>query len=276
MLTFIADFFETVGGAEQNDSVLIQHLINKYKVNCILSHQCTIQNISESNFIIVGNFVNLKPEIKNYITNNKNYLIYEHDHKYVKTRDPSRYNNFKIPQSDIVNYEFYKNAKKIVCLGQKQVNIIRENLKIKNLHSISSSLWTKEKLNFIRNLSEIKKTKQVYGIVESSNLIKNTDKSIQYCIQKGIDYELFSSPDTYEFLKKMNEYQGIVFFPGVLESMCRLIVEAKMLNCKIITNPKMLGAYYEPWFSLSGKKLNDVISNNVAAALKKFEELIDE
>lgn len=276
MLTFIADFFETVGGAEQNDSVLIQHLMGKYRVDCILSHSCTIENIAESNFIIIGNFVNLHPQVKDYITNNKKYVIYEHDHKYVKTRDPSRYSNFEIPESDIINYEFYKNAKKVVCLGQKQVDIISKSLKIENLHSISSSLWSPEKLSFIRNLSDTKKTKEQYGIVDSSNPIKNTNKSIQFCNQKSINYELFSSSDTHEFLEKMNEYQGIVFFPGVLESMCRLVVEAKMLNCKIITNPKMLGAYYEPWFSLSGKELNDTISNNVNAALRKFEELIDE
>jgi hypothetical protein len=276
MLTFIADFFETVGGAEQNDSVLIQHLMSKYKVDCVLSHLCTISSISESSFLIIGNFINLHPQVKNYITNNKKYVIYEHDHKYVKTRDPSRYSNFKIPESDIVNYEFYKNAKKVVCLGQKQVDIIRENLKIENLHSISSSLWTSEKLDFIRSLSDIKKPTERYGIVQSSNPIKNTNRSIQFCTQKNINYELFSSSDTRVFLEKMNSYQGIVFFPGVLESMCRLVVEAKMLNCKVITNPKMLGAYYEPWFSLSGKELNDTISNNVNSALKKFEELIDE
>ncbi len=274
MIAFIADFFDNLGGAEQNDSILIEHLSSKYKVKCILSHLCTVEEIKNSQFIIVGNFVNLQHHIVDYIINNKNYIIYEHDHKYVKTRDPSRYNNFEIPQTDIVNYEFYKNAKKVVCLGQKQVEIIRDNLRIENLHSISSSLWSKNRLNLINTLSATKKKVGIFGIVDSNNSIKNTGKAMQYCKNKNISYELFSSNNSEEFLSLLASYEGLVFFPGVLESMCRLVVEAKMLNCKVITNPKMLGAYYEPWFHLTGQELIEKISINVQKALEFFESEI--
>jgi hypothetical protein len=38
--------------------------------------------------IIIGNFIWLAKEVKDYITENYSYIIYEHDHKYLKTRDP--------------------------------------------------------------------------------------------------------------------------------------------------------------------------------------------
>ncbi len=274
MIVFIADFFDHLGGAEQNDSILIEYLASKYKIKCILSHTCTINEIQDSEFIIIGNFVNLHHQVRDYITNSKNYIIYEHDHKYVKTRDPSKYSNFQIPKSDIVNYEFYKHAKRVVCLGQKQVDIIKDNLGIDNLHSISSSLWSKSRLNLMSTLSSTKKKNGVFGIVNSSNSIKNKTKAIQFCRHKNISYELFSSNDPEEFLTSLASYEGLVFFPGVLESMCRLVVEAKMLNCKVITNPKLLGAYYEPWFSLVGQELIEKISTNVQNALEYFESEI--
>ena len=274
MIVFIADFFDALGGAEQNDSILINHLASKHKIKCVLSHVCTIDELRDSSFVIIGNFVNLNHQVKNYITNNKKYIIYEHDHKYVKTRDPSRYNNFEIPESDIVNYEFYKHAKKVVCLGQKQVDIIKKSLNIDNLHSISSSLWSDDRLNLIRTLSSVEKKKEIFGIVNSGNSIKNTAKAVQYCEAKNISYELFSSSDPEKFLTSLASYEGLVFFPGVLESMCRLVVEAKMLNCKVITNPKLLGAYYEPWFNSMGQELIEKISANVKSALEYFESEI--
>ena len=66
----------------------------------------------------------------------------------------------------------------------------------------------------------------------------------------------------------------LVFFPGVLESLSRLVVEAKMMNCKIVTTPKLLGAYYEDWFGMSGESLIKKIEEKIDSAFLLFEEVI--
>ena len=276
MIAFIADFFDILGGAEQNDSVLYNHLNIKTKIVKILSHECTVSSIQAFDKLLIGNFTNLSEEVKQYICKNTKYTIYEHDHKYVSTRDPSIFKNFIVPKEHVINSEFYKNAEAVICLGKKQVELISSCLDIpaSKLHSISGSLWSSQKLDFISNLLETQSKKDIFGIVDSANPIKNTRKAIEFCQKNKINYELFSSNDPKQFLTCLSGYKGLVFFPAVLESMCRLVIEAKMLNCQVITTPKKIGAFYEDWIHLSGKELIKNVRSNVNKALQKFEDLL--
>ena len=36
----------------------------------------------------------------------KEYLIYEHDHKYLSSRNPADFDNFQAPKEEIINYDF--------------------------------------------------------------------------------------------------------------------------------------------------------------------------
>jgi len=275
-VAFIADFFSShlLGGAELNDSVLLTYLKKSFDIDLVHSKDVIIDNLNEYDFLIVSNFCMLSDKSKSFIQNNSKYIIYEHDHKYVSTRDPSKFIDFEIPENYIMHREFYKNAKKVVCLGQKQVEIISKNLKIENLESISGSLWSQKKLSYLRKLSKNQQKNDKFAIVDSTNPIKNTQKAISFCEKNKIKFELIKSQDPYKFIDMLAGYKGLVFFPGVLESMCRLIIEAKMVNCKLITSPKMLGAFYEPWFSLNGEELIDTIEENVHSALKRFSDII--
>ena len=100
---FVSDFFTndlpSPGGGELSDAELIQYLESKslsiLKVRC---QNVTEKLIKENNFFIVSNHVSLNPMFKKMLEN-KRYVIYEHDHKYVSTRDPSRFTNFIAPKS---------------------------------------------------------------------------------------------------------------------------------------------------------------------------------
>ena len=271
---FIADFFSSqlTGGAELNDSVLIEYLEKKFDVSKILSDQCTLDKIKDLDFLIISNFVGLNSKIINYITSNKQYIIYEHDHKYVSTRDPARFRDFKIPVDKLINIPFYRAAKKVVCLSNIQVKILKESANLNNCVSIGTSLWHPKTLEYINNLDKTKINKS--AVVNSKNPIKNTELAERFCKEKNIEYDLISSGDTREFLKILAKYDSLVFIPGVLESLCRLVVEAKMLGCKVFTKTKMIGASYEDWFNLSGDELVEKIAENVHNAILLFEKLI--
>ena len=274
-VAFVSDFFDNqlLGGAELNDGVLIKHLQKKFSVKSIKSTECKKSDLEGSDFVIVSNFVGLHPELRQFIVSNKPYIIYEHDHKYVSNRDPSKFKDFVIPQEYLVNQDFYAQAKKVICLSSSQVDIIEKNLKISNLENISCSLWSAERLDLLEGLSETVKNDK-FAIMNSSNPIKNTKLAQQVCVKNNLKYDLIKSDDQIEFLKILSSYKGLVFIPGVLESLSRLVTEAKMMNCKILTTPKMLGAAYEDWFDLSGKDLISVIRENVNSALDLFEREI--
>ena len=115
-IIFIADFFsyQVNGGAELNDHEFINFLIKKnYEVESINSSICDIKYIesNRSNFFVISNFVLLHASCLEYLEKNCNYVIYEHDHKYLKNRNPAIFTNFEAPKNEITNYNFYKNAK---------------------------------------------------------------------------------------------------------------------------------------------------------------------
>jgi len=275
-IIFISDFFKTevLGGAESNDSVLLSHLLKKNydvkKINCV---HLDNSHYNKNNFFIVSNFASLSDNHKSKLQNER-YIIYEHDHKYLKTRDPSKFENFVAPSSQIINKEFYENAEAVVVLSDICKNVIEQNLNLNNVHSIGCSLWSKEKLDYIKSLPSEEKNGK-FLILNSSNPIKNTKKSVEFCKAKNISYDLINNCSEEELLQKMSQYDGFVFFPGVLETFSRISAEAKMLNCKLLTKPKLLGFASEEIFTLSGIRLIEEISDRVKKALELFENLIN-
>ena len=105
---FIADFFmsQILGGGEINNEEFI-HLLKSQglsiiKINSELVTTNYIKNNKDHCFII-SNFINLTENVKNELMNSR-YVIYEHDHKYLKNRNPGIYKNFIAPKTEIVNF----------------------------------------------------------------------------------------------------------------------------------------------------------------------------
>ena len=101
---FISDFFkdDLLGGGEINDNNLINHLESSCEVNRFHSRTVKIEDLSDLDSIIVGNFTMLRPEVMNYLISDKEYIIYEHDHKYVDTRDPPNSKDFRFQNLELL------------------------------------------------------------------------------------------------------------------------------------------------------------------------------
>ena len=255
----IADFFykDFTGGAELNDYSLIKQFkkrgIEVEEVYCRDANLEFLEKNKDSRFII-ANFVSLAPDRVRYIIDNIDYVIYEHDHKYLKTRNPIFYKEFIAPAEDLINYEFYENAKRVVCLTQLAFDVFTENTGLDNVSKIGASVWTDEDLDYISTLSETEKIGK-YAIMDSDNPIKKREKCIEFCEAKGIPYDLIKDKNHRNFLQKLSNYEGLLFMTGHLETCCRVIVEAKMLGCKVIFQKKLIGAASEDWFELTGDEL---------------------
>ena len=276
-IVFISDLFQEdlIGGAELNDSVLIHFLESKgLEVLKLRSNKIKDEDILENDFFIVSNFVGLSEKHK-ILLQMKKYIIYEHDHKYVSTRDPSKFINFDIPEDKIINKKFYQNAHKVIVLSKICKQIIEKTLGIDNVISIGTSLWSEEKLSFIESLSTIEKTKE-YCIVNSSNPIKGTREAKHYADSKGLNSELIGPLPPQKLLLEMAKYQNFIFVPKVLETLSRIVVEAKMLGCNVLTSKKLIGAAYEDWFQLQGQELINAIRQKVSDALNTFFQICTE
>ena len=256
-LVFISDFFasQLTGGAELNDGVLLSHLrqLGSYSVRTVNSQNVTPETLQGADVCILSNFTNLSEANKNLLMTQE-YLIYEHDHKYIKTRDPSRFPEFKIPQGQLINEALYRNAKAVVVLSKVCKEIMEQNLAISHVHNIGTSLWSNARLDYIQTLQNTPKNEK-FAVIRSNNQIKGTAAAIQVCEQQGIDYDLIGPANPEEILSLLAQYTGFVFCPKVLETFSRISAEAKMLGCKLLTAPKMLGFASEDIYALKGEEL---------------------
>ncbi len=189
-VVFVADFFsdQILGGAESNDSVLISYLeSNNFNVVKKHSAHCTLQALQayKDEFFIISNFVGLSEASKQYITENCNYIIYENDHKYVATRDPSKFKNFDIPSAQVVNYHFYNKAKKVIVLSQICKDVLEKNKSVKQLKGDSRPFFKQHDRKYALECCRYVDRVIIFDEKTPYNLIKQLKPDI---IVKGGDY----------------------------------------------------------------------------------------
>ena len=104
---------------------------------------------------------------------------------------------------------------------------------------------------------------------------KNTRETIFYCDKKNYEYDLISSQKYQEFLSLLANNNKFIFLPKTPETLSRVVVEARMMNIKTITN-KRVGAAHEPWFHLKGEDLIYYMENKKKETINKIIEVINE
>ena len=280
---FVADSFRQshLGGAELHDDVVLQHLkynnlLYDYKKSQEITDQYLKEHIDKTWFI--GNFAGIQSEHKTFLADNCNYLIYEHDYKFCKLRNPITFPNFVCPPHQMTNLNFYFRAKKVICLSKMHRDIFEKNLAANNLTNINCSMWSDEDLTVILNLEkEFRDNKKDrFAIINNSNPIKKTRETVAFCDKNNIEYDLISSPDHHSFLRMLAQYKGLIFRTGHPEPTPRVAIEAKMLGCKFMSQKELIGVAHEDYFNLSGKDMIEEVRKMRDQALHKIIGWINE
>jgi hypothetical protein len=276
---FLQDFFadQHLGGAELHDDVVAQYFATRgllhSKINTYnLTPEMVLANTDKAWFI--SNFVGLKNVCKALLAKHCKYLIYEHDYKFLKNRNPINYPNFLAPdETHKYNFTFYQSAIKIMCLSKMHRRIFDANLGLPNIDNINCSMWSDTDLALLKSLNTVPK-KEKFAVIESTNIIKKTAQTVEYCQRAGIPYDLISAPTHTEFLKLLATYTGLVFQTGHPEPTPRVAVEAKMLNCKFLSQKEVIGVAHEDWFPLNGDELIEEVRQMRDSACLKLENIL--
>jgi len=276
-IVFIADYFveQIIGGGELNNKELATIFKNKdYDIKEIQSRFVTLEFLEscKESFIILSNFVELSFDCREALCD-LNYIIYEHDHKYLKSRNPATYENFKAPDSEIINYNLYKSAIAVLCQSNLHKKILQSNLDIDNVVNLGGNLWSEESLNIIEEMSKLEK-KDCCSIMQSNIPHKNTSGALRYCNYKDLKYELISDRDYKQFLRKLGSNSKFLFLPQTPETLSRVVVEARMMGCSVVTN-NLVGATSEEWFEMKGVELINFLRNKKQEIAATIENLID-
>ena len=275
-IVFISDFFveQILGGGELNDFECYNLLTERgFKTHRINSHLVNVGDLDPNHTYVISNFINLNENVKNKLADYK-YIIYEHDHKYIKNRNPAAFIDFKAPNNMLVNIDFYKNAKAVLCQSQFHLNIVHKNTRLDNLINLSGNLWSTKSLDFMSSISDKQKTDS-FAILDSKIGHKNTTGCINYCLSKGGNYNLISDNNYFSFLTKLGKNKRFIFIPKTPETLSRVCVEARMMNMSVVVND-LVGASKESWFSFKGKELVEFMFSKRETIINTLLDTINE
>tara|TARA_B100002019_G_scaffold293170_1_gene319126 strand:- start:3886 stop:4737 length:852 start_codon:yes stop_codon:yes gene_type:complete len=272
-LTFciISDFFidDFIGGAALNDEQIFLEFEKSGKNAIkIKSKDLSLEKIKEIKDykLIISNFFHLEDEVKNYIQNNCDYVLYVHDYKFVQHTNPAIYKDFEVPKDELINVDFHNNSKAIICQSSFQKRIYDLNLDSHKLtKNFSGNLWDDRCFEIFSEYLEYPKNNKV-AVVKSNLPQKGTPESIKLCIDNRLDYDLVYDDDYYSFIKKLGLFSAIAFVPFTPETLSRVCVEGKMMGLEVYTT-NLVGATYEPWFNKKGQDMIDEMKNRRASVV---------
>jgi len=278
-LIWIADLYaaQYAGGAEIVNEIMIEGLEslgwNVEKWYCSEVTPERLRENADCKFVL-GNFLQMNAESFHTMASECDYILYEHDHKYVRTRDPSMFPNYIAPGHLIVNTPIYRNAMAVLCQSKLHADVVKNNLLLSNVVDMSCSLWSEHELATLKQHCGAEKNNKVF-ILNSDNPIKGTAEAVEWCKINNIEYDLHGPLPHSELIATMAQYEKVVFFPRTLESFNRFVVEARALNCELITN-KNNGATHQDWFpSLKGDELIQYLEAHCAVAPIQLSMLLD-
>tara|TARA_R100000664_G_C2744735_1_gene132675 strand:+ start:852 stop:1700 length:849 start_codon:yes stop_codon:yes gene_type:complete len=277
-IVFIADAFveDIAGGGELNNAeATLCFLQQGYDVHRIYSRYFTPQVLNDFKgcFFILGNFVLVPPpSLKGLLK--EDFLIYEHDHKYIRSRNPAIYENYLAPKDQLINLPLYKSAKAVLCQSQFHKDIVYKNTGLSNLVSLGGNLWPLTALEYMREISKQDKNDCV-SVLDSNIEHKGTNEAIMFCRAKNYDFKLVRDANYRNFLAKLGANNSFAFFPKTPETLSRVVVEARMMGLKIISNNN-IGATKEEWFQLRGEALIDFMIEKRAEISNKILSYVGE
>ena len=179
----IDDFPKGFGGSE---------LVNKTVFNKLLVDEfiasVDFEDVDAEAFYIISNISTMQDDKVDMITNHANYIILEHDYKFVRSRHPWRYENSIVPPLEIINKNLYKNAKAVFVQTTDHLSVFRDNKIEGNFIDLKCSIWSDEELDYLESIN-LKGDHKSYKfcVVQSSNWIKNQQGAEEFLKFSKID-----------------------------------------------------------------------------------------
>ena len=282
MFVFVADVFDDqyTGGAELSLGALIKS--SRLPVARIFSHTLTTKMMEGARdaFWIFGNFCNVSEECMLYAAQNLNYSVIEFDYKFCKYRTTHLHKEAEGEECDCDTSKYAKlvaiflKKSKVnwwMSEGQRQIYIEKFPLLKDAKNIVLSSIFYEDTLEKLKSLSEIEKNDK-WLIFASDSWIKGTEDAISYAKENALDYEVVGGLEYDDFLRKMAQSKGVLFFPRGYDTCPRLIIEAKLLGCELNIND-LVQHKEEPWFTGSVDKIYEYLSERATIFWTTINEL---
>lgn len=261
-VVFVSDMFvdDYVGGAELTSEALIG--ASPFKVFKLHSRDVSIELLQAGyeKYWIFGNFANLDANLIPTIVANMSYSILEYDYKYCRYRSPEKHEvSEHAPcmchdeQHGKMVSAFMYGAKSLWWMSEQQ-KLHYEKLfpfLVERPSTVLSSVFDEETFATIHILQEKYKDQPRSGwiILGSPSWVKGSDAATNWCIDNGKTYEVIWGLTYSETLRKLAQAEGFVYMPNGRDTCPRMVIEAKLLGCKLQLNEYVQHSD-EEWFKI--------------------------
>lgn len=256
---FVADMFanEYVGGAELTTQALIGSCpLNVYKIK---SRSVTLEMLRKGKecFWIFGNFAELNPQLIPSIVANLQYSIVEYDYKYCRYRSPEKHAaDTKSPCDchDQINGKlisaFMYGASSLWWMSEKQMHHYHSLFPFLNdkPNIVLSSVFDDKTIATIKLLRESSLEKKGWIVLGSNSWIKGAEAAKAWCESNDKEYEVIWNLTYEQTLAKLAASEGFVYLPAGKDTCPRMVIEAKLLGCKLELNDNVQHKD-EEWFA---------------------------
>lgn len=262
-IVFVADLFAEhyVGGAELTTQALIDECPLPHMK--ILSKDLNLDLLKQGvdKFWIFGNFAQMNPELIPSIIGNLKYSVLEYDYKYCRFRSPEKHLASTGKNCDCQEKlngklisAFYYGSRGLWWMSEAQkewyTRIFPFLLEKNNI--VLSSVFSKETLGMIKLLRErsnsLSESKKSWIVLGSDSWIKGAKKAKNWCEENKKEHEVVWNVSYDVMLEKLSRAEGFVYLPEGKDTCPRMVIEAKLLGCKLHLNDNVQHKD-EEWFS---------------------------
>jgi hypothetical protein len=264
-LIVVADFFveEVLGGAELTTNAILS--VCPYSFVKIKSSFLTADFIlaNKDKYWLFGNFFNINFNLVPLIINYLNYSVIEYDYKFCKYRSTDIHAKLENKACDCSNKIFalviqqlFLGARQVWWMSEEQLKLQLNNLKFLNKANnlVLGSVFSKETLDIIKNLTKKSIKKSGVIVFNSDNWLKGTNESIEWCKANNLNYCLAKTNNYLDMLMLLRKNKMLVYLPNGKDTCPRLVIEAKLLGCQLVLNDNVQHKN-ESWFNQSPNKI---------------------
>lgn len=249
-MIFVQDFLlsDLVGGAELSMDALHRSAPVPYAV--VRSSQLTLEMVKSATnrHWVFGNFAQLNPALIHAFSVSKlSYSVFEHDYKFCRWRSVERHqieggeecHCEQHPWGQLIE-KFYLNAKQVWFCSKKHMQ--RYFSRFPSLESancsVLSAVFGDEFFHKIVPLIESLSSRKKSGwlTLDSDSWIKGTDDAKKWLEENGKSYSLIKGMSPDQVLEAMANAEGFVCLPRGADVSNRMVTEAKLLGCQVVTN----------------------------------------
>lgn len=259
-IIFVSDMFveDYVGGAELTSQALIDE--SPFKVFKLRSRDVTMELLKSGvdRFWIFGNFCELNSQLIPSIVANLKYTILEYDYKFCQARSPEKHEHMTGKPCDCAEQvsgkmvsAFFFGAMGLWWMSEKQKETYFKTFPFlaEKDNIVLSSVFSKQTLGAMVNLREIApKERSKWIVLGSQSWIKGADDAERWCKETGKDYEVVWNLPYAKLLEKLSCAEGFVYLPKGGDTCPRMVIEAKLLGCKLHLNDNVQHKD-EEWFT---------------------------